>query len=741
MDHKRKASASNGAASSDTEEREERAAKRQRLSEQYDLSKGETPESTTAHGLFLLEQIRRTADKNGRKIAGYFEKLLPREGNEEYYKQTRMPISLEMIEQKLIDQEFANLTELESYFKRMVCNAKDFYPRNSSTFEDAERVRKALSNYMTKKNPAYQKGNYVAFPTPLPPEADERVEERPTTPTSHRRPASSASTTRSMASASGTPAPREDRETDSTEEVAKDVEETAKDIEESAKKVEESVEREENGEADEEEERPASKRTSIILRRGPGRRSAGRSSSTPQSNAPVSRSIGRKDDNVFLDVPYKELNFQEAQEKIVEEMMRKKDEEAGLPYFDEFLNLPPRSFKEYYQVIRQPLSIKKLQKLVKGIHGRKENTGISDFKSWAAFEETASLLWRNAYYFNTDESAIYALAKELEAFFRDQLAQAKKVVDEPPQPKIKLKLSNDQSTPTPSSKKITIQVNTRGVSTDTPAPSATAQSEESRGSEQPSVPNGTDTTAAIAAAARSGTPQQRLDANGPLVAEGAKSTSAASPRPPAPNGATKEDTGAAATPAQVAEPGQPAPSAQPVLGTVATSTAKFHPVHPTETRREPTIMDQIYRLPGKGPDDALLQLLRIQTHPMLNFERRHVFDLRPHELTVRQCVAMHMPPNHVRIQIIVNVLASLRQQQRHYKLWVAINKQLLAPQAPMPGQAFPPNTLVFDAQLQAASVNLIEVEIVAGLPKGQRALNGADYEVEQFSVLANVVRN
>lgn len=87
---------------------------------------------------------------------------------------------------------------------------------------------------------------------------------------------------------------------------------------------------------------------------------------------------------------------------------------SDLPYFEEFLNLPSRSLQEYYQTIKHPLSIKKLQKLVKGIHGRKDNTGVSDFKSWAAFEERASLLWENAYFFNTDESDIFALAKELE---------------------------------------------------------------------------------------------------------------------------------------------------------------------------------------------------------------------------------------------------------------------------------------------------------------------------------------
>lgn len=82
--------------------------------------------------------------------------------------------------------------------------------------------------------------------------------------------------------------------------------------------------------------------------------------------------------------------------------------------FEPFLNLPPRSLKEYFSIIAQPLSLKALQKLVKGIHGRQSATGISDFKTWAAFEEKASLLWNNAHYFNEEGSPIYNLATELE---------------------------------------------------------------------------------------------------------------------------------------------------------------------------------------------------------------------------------------------------------------------------------------------------------------------------------------
>ena len=83
------------------------------------------------------------------------------------------------------------------------------------------------------------------------------------------------------------------------------------------------------------------------------------------------------------------------------------------PYFLEFVNLPSRAYKDYFAVITNPISLKGLQKLVKGIHGRQPATGVSDFKSWASFEERAGLLWTNAHFFNEEDSKIYVLATEL----------------------------------------------------------------------------------------------------------------------------------------------------------------------------------------------------------------------------------------------------------------------------------------------------------------------------------------
>lgn len=60
---------------------------------------------------------------------------------------------------------------LESDLKRLVQNAKEFNSTKSEVYEDAERIRKALSNFMPKHNPAYLDPAYRAYPTPIPRDA------------------------------------------------------------------------------------------------------------------------------------------------------------------------------------------------------------------------------------------------------------------------------------------------------------------------------------------------------------------------------------------------------------------------------------------------------------------------------------------------------------------------------------------------------------------------------------------
>ncbi|KAL8305007.1 hypothetical protein RB597_004041 [Gaeumannomyces tritici] len=706
MENKRKAAPAQLAGAGDGDDRASKRRKGPAGNSEYDLFQGESPESTTHYGQQFLFQIRRTSDKTGRLVATYFEKLLPREGNEDYYAKTRMPLSLETIEQRLANKEFSSMSELESYFKRMVSNAKDFYDRGSQVYDDAERVRKALSNYMVKTNPAYKLNpSYSAVPVPIP-DNYQHVDNlaTPAKPTP-RKPSNSKPTE---------PAGQSD-----------DAEADAQDEDEEA---DEDGEGEEEGEESDDGDADGDSEAEVVTtkRRGPGR-------------------PPKKPDVEYEGVPYKGLTFQQAQEKVVEELLHKKEqEEDDFAHFEPFLNLPPRQLKDYYQVIKEPICLKKLHKLVRGIHSRRDKGGKSDFKSWAAFEEKASLLWENAYYYNEDGSEIWQLAKELEDFFRAQLQEAKAVVAEPPAPKsIKLKLAGKETPALP--KKITIHVapgNSNSVGSPGPA---TAQSAGSLGS---------DGGVNVAGAAR-GTPNG-VNGTPPIVVEQAErgaSSAGTSFSVPPPTISTAAGVAASAYPPAVAiPPGAPhAPSGHVPLGTpngqapaVAGQDTPNAP--PQQQNTLGASLAKLYdikcRHPGRGVADALISNLVIRTHPgARNVESRFEFCLPAHPKLTQRSVSVNIPVSSWNVQILPTISPQLLDGRRPYKVYAIVNGRVL-PRVippPLPNGQVEKSQMLFDAQLQHG-VNKISLQMVAAAPKDATLPDGVDAEFEMITVLANLVR-
>src|SRR3981189_535327 len=103
--------------------------------------------------LYNPRSTANTCSYSGRLVSTNFLTLPSKKELPDYYKVIKMPIAIDTIESKLTRREFPTLTTLESYFKRMVSNAKDYNQKGSEIYDDAERIRKALSNYMTKHNP------------------------------------------------------------------------------------------------------------------------------------------------------------------------------------------------------------------------------------------------------------------------------------------------------------------------------------------------------------------------------------------------------------------------------------------------------------------------------------------------------------------------------------------------------------------------------------------------------------
>jgi Bromodomain len=122
----------------------------------------------------LMRLLKKSTDKTGRVIAVHFLDLPSKNEYPLYYTAIKMPISLNMVEKKLQSGEYPTMETLESDLKRLVQNAKEFNSTKSEVYEDAERIRKALSNFMPKHNPAYLDSTYRAYPTPIPSELLDR---------------------------------------------------------------------------------------------------------------------------------------------------------------------------------------------------------------------------------------------------------------------------------------------------------------------------------------------------------------------------------------------------------------------------------------------------------------------------------------------------------------------------------------------------------------------------------------
>ena len=140
----------------------------------------------------------------------------------DYYEQIGLPIALDTIEEKLARREFADTSALESDFKRMIANAKSYNEKTSQIYADAEKIRKIVSVFMEKENPAYKTATYQPTATVVPDRgrdvkqetkagqstnaADEETAGARSSRRSGRNPASSPALAKETRRASSTPA-------------------------------------------------------------------------------------------------------------------------------------------------------------------------------------------------------------------------------------------------------------------------------------------------------------------------------------------------------------------------------------------------------------------------------------------------------------------------------------------------------------------------------------------------------
>jgi len=181
--------------------------------------------------------------------------------------------------------------------------------------------------------------------------------------------------------------------------------------------------------------------------------------------------------------------------------------------------------------------------------------------------------------------------------------------------------------------------------------------------------------------------------------------------------------------------------------------------HPPPAAPLVAMDDQVFRPPGQGKlhlsndirrkvasnirlglADALITNFRMRTHPGLATDRRFRFQLPPHPKLTQQSVAVNIPVNQWKQQIMVTMAPSILTQQRHFKLFIIINGVTMLPSLPPPNEPIEPGAKVYDATL-SAGMNTIQVHLAAALPKGQRLPNGSEAQIEKVTVLAHVMKN
>ncbi|KAJ9648430.1 hypothetical protein H2199_001285 [Coniosporium tulheliwenetii] len=461
------------------------------------------------------------------------------------------------------------------------------------------------------------------------------------------------------------------------------------------------------------------------------RRGAAASSAAPQTPAsrpkkPPGVSGEREPSNVDAELVSK--TFMEAQDQIVEEIIKYKEPESGLEIFQPFVNLPPRSLTDYYHTIKNPVSLKGVQKRVRGVHGRNPPTWKTDLKTWDAFEQEFSMIWKNARLYNEDGSDIYNLSIELEEFFNTRLAEAKSKVQEPP--KMTMKLNMSAAAPSKPTIKLRLKPS--------PAPQPGSGPGAARNSATPGVMVDSGALERQKLHVKAGmnghrpppprlrrlaTPVQRDWRFSPSQVNGVKHEAPAgqSPalgaiRPSSTAPDTVSDGRRTSLPAQTPQLASAAmPPPPSVTPRPPSSSPHPHPshlqqgyqYHPSYAAPPPGLANK-YRAPGKTAADALLPNVRLSAHPGLKLARDWKLDIPASPELTQQSITLTLPSTHYFIQISPTIPVALTS--RAFKIFVTVNHNRLY-EVTKPDRV--KGKPLYEGRLEPGKVNRIEVEVVA----------------------------
>ncbi|KAJ5628356.1 hypothetical protein N7490_010584 [Penicillium lividum] len=463
-----------------------------------------------------------------------------------------------------------------------------------------------------------------------------------------------------------------------------------------------------------------------------------RSSSEPVDEAEADASSVSQNDEDEPEVDFEGDTIQTAQDKILSELFRLKDpdgEEVAYP----FVGKPDRNlYRDYYEVIHHPVSLRSIQKKVRGTDGRKKGTKMTAFPSWLSFEEEVSYLWRNAREYNEDGSEISVLAGVLEDYFQQRVAEAKKLVPDsiqvdghPELPRIKLKMAPNKSQL--GVQRLTLKMTGQTPETirDDKTPSGVTVDNDSLKRQQELVRNGSTSQEADPQHMSPRTRSLRRNIGSPKSS--AATTPSASEQPYSlTNGRDAIGVLKDETPVGSFQRAEIRPSTG-LHGAPSDSTSWFpsqdvlaHP--PTET----SSMESIWRRPGQDANSALIRNVQILTHPSLSLKDNFRLDIPPSSKLSQQTITIPLPPSHHLLTIRPTLMVGTAQRQ--VKVVALMGMQRLHPT----GDA---STLAYDIQLHAGTTK-VDLEAIAGPARGapKSGPPGSEVDYERVTIFFNLLR-
>ncbi|KAJ6013260.1 hypothetical protein N7540_007851 [Penicillium herquei] len=431
-------------------------------------------------------------------------------------------------------------------------------------------------------------------------------------------------------------------------------------------------------------------------------------------------------------------SMQTAQDKILTELFRLKDEDGEEVAYP-FVGKPDRAlYRDYYEIIQYPVSLRSIQKKVRGTDGRKKGTGMTAFPTWQSFAEEVSYLWRNAREYNEDGSEIAALAGVMEEYFNQRLAEVRRIVPDPIQvdghpelPRIKLKVGTKQSESGPQRLTLKMAGQTSEPSKDNKTPSGVTVDNDSLKRQEltrtESMSQEADT--------HHMTPRTRSlrgqKIGSPKSSTGTPSTTEQS------HGATGVRDASGGIKSET-----PLTSSQrvdmhgPSHGPNGVSSDSAGGLFLHDTHMQPPVekspIDSIWRRAGQDATSALIRNVQITTHYSLSLKDGFFLNIPPSSKLSQQTIAIPLPASHNLLTVKPTLI--LGTVQRQVKMIAHMGMQRLHPT----GEA---STPAYDIQLHPG-ITRVDFEAIAGPARGapKSGPPGSEVDYERVTIFFNLLR-